>query len=270
LRTSSGTGIAGAGLASGLVLAALLARSAAVNADVPVFDRPQPAIFQVADVRLDGERHYARLVQMQRTLGLIDQDDLLLRRVRHVLDILVGQVAAVAPQFPAATWDVHVTRSPDVDGVSMSGGKLLVGEAFARGYDLSDPELAMVLAHEMAHVLADHFGETFAEAYAAAYTMLPRRPFPSLVAVRGTLEADPMVRIRLGPLWRMQELEADSLGFLLATRAGYRAEELLGFFEKLARLEAGAKRDFASTHPDGATRLLHARAIKVLVEANLL
>jgi Zn-dependent protease with chaperone function len=257
-------------LASGLLLAALLVRSVTVSADVPVFDRPQPAIFQDAELRSDGERRYANLLQTQEALGLIDQDGVLLHRARNVLNVLVGQVATLAPMFRSAMWEVHVTRSPDVDGLSMSGGKLLIGEAFVGRYELTEPELAMVLAHEMAHVLADHVGETFAAAYAVAYKMLPRQPFPSLVAVRGTLEADQSVKIQLGSLWRMQELEADSLGLLLAIRAGYRAEDLLGFFEKLARLDAGGEQDFAPTHPSAATRLLHVRAIKVLVEAKLL
>ena len=270
LRASSKEGIAATGLASGLLLAALLARPVAVSADVPVFDRPQPAIFQDSELRSDGEHQYANLLQVQEALSLIDQDDAFLHRARHVLDVLVGQVAGIAPKFRTATWEVHVTRSPDVDGLSMSGGKLLIGETFASSYELTDPELAMVLAHEMAHVLADHVGETFAAAYAVAYTMLPRRPFPTLAALRGTLEADQGVKIRLGSLWRMQELEADSLGFLLAMRAGYRAEDLLGFFEKLAQRDAGNEQGLAPTHPSGATRLLHARAIKVLVEAKLL
>ena len=178
----------------------------------------------------------------------------------------------MAPDFPDVRWEVHVTRAADVDGIAMGGGKLLIGERFIEDYRLTDGELAMVVAHEVAHVLGNHVGETYSEAYSVAYRMLPKQPFRSLDAVRGTLETDYRIRSGLGMLARMQELEADALGYVLAVRAGYRGTELLGFFAKIAAADDERPRASfgADTHPGGATRLLHARAVKLLVEAGLL
>jgi predicted Zn-dependent protease len=249
------------------MLALLLAPLA--RAEVPLFDRPQAATFNAAEVYRDGDLRYARLLRQLRSANLIERDDGLDRRVQRLFDGLVRHVADVAPDARALHWEVHVTRAADIDGMSMGSGKILVGRNFIESFALDDAGLAMVLAHEMAHVLANHAAETYSAAYDLAYTMLPRRPFATVDAVRGTLDADYSVRSRLGFLSRMQELEADSLGYVLAVRAGYRGADLLRFFDELAARD-DARSPTPASHPDGATRRLYARAMKLLVDAGLI
>jgi predicted Zn-dependent protease len=83
------------------------------------------------------------------------------------------------------------------------------------------------------------------------------------------MQANPGLVLGMGPLTRMQELEADALGLLLASRAGYPTAELVRFFEKLADKDGAAGVSESSTHPSGAIRLLYAKAVSQLIGAGM-
>jgi predicted Zn-dependent protease len=130
-----------------------------------------------------------------------------------------------------------VTSDPAVAAFCMAGGKILVGSEFVKSLDLSDGELAMLLAHEMAHALADH-----------------RRP-----VARRDMDIDPAEEVRLARMAMEQEVEADGIGMRLAHRAGWPAASLVGFFEKLA-VHRGAG-SFSSSHPPSDARIAAAREV---------
>jgi predicted Zn-dependent protease len=73
----------------------------------------------------------------------------------------------------------------------------------------------------------------------------------------------------MGPLARMQELEADALGLLLAIRSGYPPTELVGFYQKLADQDDVAGVSQTVSHPMGAVRLHYAKAVVQLIDAGM-
>jgi predicted Zn-dependent protease len=134
---------------------------------------------------------------------------------------------------------------------------------------LSDSELAMVLAHEMAHVLGHHHNEALSNAFILAFRHLPKTPVPFVALAVSAVQANPGILVAMQPLARMQELEADALGLLLASRAGYPIDELVGFYRKLAsQTDAGGIAETTS-HPSGAARLHHANAMSTVIDAGI-
>jgi len=237
--------------------------------EVPVTARPQEMVFSQTEVELADAKRYAGLTSRLRQYGELDTDTEAGARVLAIVARLAAAARTLVPAQADIAWEVHTTANPDVDGISMAGGKLLIGLPFIRGMGLTDSELAMVLAHEMAHVLGHHHGEALSNAFTLAFRNLPQKPVPFVALAVSAMQANRGLLHRAGPLARMQELEADALGLLLASRAGYPRSELVGFYEKLAHQDDAAGLAESVSHPSGPVRLHYARAVTQLIEADM-
>jgi len=78
------------------------------------------------------------------------------------------------------------------------------------------------------------------------------------------------LQLRLGRLWRMQELEADALGLVLARNAGWPAQDLLSFVDRLVADERDEAAPLAATHPSASTRRQYACVVSELYDAALI
>jgi predicted Zn-dependent protease len=66
----------------------------------------------------------------------------------------------------------------------------------------------------------------------------------------------------LMPYSRLQESEADQLGLIFMTMAGYDPNEALAFWERMAAQKGGkGPPEFLSTHPSDATRIANLRRL---------
>ncbi|HTD91856.1 MAG TPA: M48 family metalloprotease, partial [Burkholderiales bacterium] len=140
---------------------------------------------------------------------------------------------------------------------AMAGGKLLVGEEFIAKLELSDDELAYILAHEMAHVLAEHTRE-FAT---TARFFVGNGRNRDYWDIQNELDDSISVNLHMAPLYIQQELEADYMGYILGARSGFDPEAMPRMLRKL-QIEPAA--DF-TMHPSEGQRL--ARALAMLEAA---
>ena len=113
----------------------------------------------------------------------------------------------------------------------------MVGTQFIDNYQLSDNELAVALAHEIGHVIAEHVREQISLA-ASFEPVLPNRTL-KVEDVINDMESDISVFLRLQPLSRLQEMEADDIGIELAARAGVPPTAVTRFYTKLSQADAG-------------------------------
>lgn len=182
------------------------------------------------EFRLQAERQYRALLEQHRLHAQLDSGEVA-ARVHRVFARLVG---AVPPDRRDWAWEAHVTSDPSTTAFSIAGGKLLVGARYVERLRLDDGELAMLLAHEMAHVIAGH------------------------VRRRASADSgDPAEEVHEAQLAMGQELEADDAGIALALRAGYKAENLMRFFDELAMAEPAGT--FSASHPSARARAARAR-----------
>ena len=226
-------------------------------------------VFSQTEVELGEAKRFAALTSNLRQYGELDTDSDANARVLAIVQRLAAAARALVPEQAGVAWEVHTTTNPDVDGISMAGGKLLVGVPFIHGMHLTDSELAMVLAHEMAHVLGHHHNEALSNAFILAFRNLPKRPVPFVELAVSAVQANRGLLFDMQPLARMQEFEADALGLLLANRAGYSTAELVRFYEKLAAQDDAGGAAKTASHPSGAARLHYAGAISQLIEAGI-
>jgi len=145
--------------------------------------------------------------------------------------VFVRLLAAAFERYPNARrlrWELQLVRDEEISAECYSDGRILLSKAFVQRYARDEDQLAFVLGHEIGHALAQHVrGYYLAAATKIDVVGLTSDLLFENVATNGAL------RMSLAPLSREQEMEADRIGVMLATRAGFArrgAEDVLRDF----------------------------------------
>lgn len=219
-------------LRAGLILFGLFA-SVPVLAAVPLTGRVQHMLYSRAQVQAVAAAAYHRRIHQLADKGELDTNLYTLHRVRRLCSRLIAQAIRLKPVAAHWPWEVHVTTDPSVAAYSMAGGKILVGTHFLSSYRLTDNELAVVLAHEIGHVIAEHVREQVSMAASFNKSIPPHAR--KVADVISAMQSDISIYLRLQPLSRLQEMEADDIGINLAAHAGVPPSAVVSFYAKLAR-----------------------------------
>ena len=239
----------------------LLCGEAVVAGVVPVNGRPQQMLFattQVQDIAADTYRQ--RLAELSRA-DQLDRDPARVERVRQIAARIIAQTIDLKPEAAAWAWEIHVASSGKTDAYCMAGGKILIADAFLDDRQFNDAELAALLGHEIAHAIAEHVREELS-AVPSLDPAYARFDLDDVVAVLGW---DLSVTLRLAPLSRLHELEADDIGIHLAAKAGYDPRALLEFYRKLGLLDEGS--DLFHSHVASNQRLRAVEAFATYAES---
>ncbi len=239
-----------------LLFVVLLLEELVVSADVPINGRKQDMAFGREQVQAIAAAAYDHKLRDLARQGKLDQNAVLLQRVRRIAGRVIAQAILVKPVAAHWNWEVHVASTGRFDAECMAGGKILVSAAFLDREKLTDGELATLLAHEAAHAIAEHVREQLS----AVRLLNPAYAHFSAEDVIALIDWDLSVSLKLEPLSRLQELEADDIGIVLAARAGFDPRAIMGFYRKLARLDRGEKA-FFDTHGAGDQRERVAEAL---------
>ncbi|SFU80926.1 M48 family metalloprotease [Pseudoduganella namucuonensis] len=216
---------------------------------------PAAALSQ-EEVMAGAARLYRERMEELRVSRRLDADRAFHERVLRIAGPLIARAARDWPETARWDWEIHTTPDGDDHAYAMAGGKLLVSRAHARELELSDAELAMVLAHEIAHAALRHNLLEYEEAVRLEPAWAAR-PFAEL---EHAVDHDTGLMRKLAPLGILQEQEADREGMLLAWRAGWPALALARYFQKAARASSSPNfEQFA--HPSPSSRWQAAREL---------
>lgn len=225
--------------------------AAQIHAAVPVTGREQQMVFPRGPVQAAAATAYHQQVEQLAERSELDTEPQLLMHIRTLCSQLIAQAIRLKPDVAGWPWELHITSNPDVAAYSMAGGKLLVGTQFITHYKLNDRELSVALAHEIGHVIAEHVREQVSMA-ALLNTSVPLRARKA-VDVINAMQSDISIFLRLQPLSRLQEMEADDIGIELAARAGIPPSAVISFYGKLA--QTGSGQSIFDTHGSVAQRV---------------
>ena len=234
-------------------LAILLLSFSGVTGAQPLLEFRNDLAFEATTVNAFAAQVYHKRIQRLAAAGKLDLDRTLLKRVRDLIARLRPAAEYERPASARIAWEVHTCRKCDENASAMAGGKLLVGEEFIKDIKPSDDELAYLLAHEMAHVLAEHTRE-FATTARYFVGMGLKRNYAD---IQHELDESFGLQLRMAPLNKQQELEADYIGFILGARSGFKPEAMLSLLAKL-RSDGPSLMD---PHPSAGQRLQQARTM---------
>ena len=165
----------------------------------------------------------------------------------------------MSDQVKNFAWEFNLVKDSQLNAFCMPGGKIVVYEGIMN-LVASDDELAVVLGHEVAHAVAKHSNERMSQQKALEYggailgaiTQGASQTTQSLANTVFGLGANYGVML---PFSRKHETEADNIGLVLMTMAGYNPDCALTFWQKMSAGSTNSKAEFLSTHPSDATRI---------------
>lgn len=174
----------------------------------------------------------------------------------------------MADEVKNFSWEFNLVKDPQVNAFCMPGGKIVVYEGLLPLVP-SDDELAVVVGHEVAHAVAKHSNERMSQQLMAQYgaALLGAAVSNKSAAVQQAANVVYGVGAQYGvmlPFSRKHESEADYMGLVFMTMAGYNPDVAINFWKKMSAGKNGSTPEFMSTHPNDATRI--AAIQKVLPE----
>jgi predicted Zn-dependent protease len=170
----------------------------------------------------------------------------------------VGRWVAQQSDRPLLPWKFGVTESDHVNAFAAPGGYILVTRGMLQ-VTRNEAELAGVLGHEIAHVIRKHHLKAIKKG--AWATLLGA----GVAGAAAGTPSDQVVEALVGPtkelyargLDKDDEFEADRVGVVLATRAGYDPYGLPAALQVLGAIKADDPylALLFKTHPNPSTRL---------------
>ena len=163
-------------------------------------------------------------------------------------------------------WEFNLIDEPNtINAWCMPGGRV----AFYSGIlpvCQNEAGVAVVMGHEIAHAVANHSGERMSQemlvqlggiGLSAALQQKPQQTQQLALTVFGV--GTQVAGIL--PYSRKHEFEADRLGLIFMSMAGYDPNEAPKFWERMQALSGGnATPQFLSTHPSDANRISELKA----------
>jgi predicted Zn-dependent protease len=157
-------------------------------------------------------------------------------------------------------WEFNLIQDSAINAWAMPGGRVAVYTGIlpvAR----NDTGLAVAMAHEISHAIANHGDERLSQgliaqlggiALAEALRTRPELTQQLFLAAYGV---GAQVGVLL-PYSRLQESEADHLGLIFMSVAGYDPCAAVDFWRRMMQAQKGAAPpEFLSTHPSDQNRL---------------
>jgi len=156
----------------------------------------------------------------------------------------------------------HILEDPTYNAFAVPGGYIFINSGLIRLMERED-ELAGVLAHEIGHIQARHLARQMEKAkvtniatvLGALAAVLIGGPAASAIMM-GSMAAGESAMLKYS---RDDEREADTLGFNLASRAGYNPRDMISVFSKMNRQRWFQGADipvYLKTHPELESRIV--------------
>jgi hypothetical protein len=165
------------------------------------------------------------------------------------------KLATVIPAQYSWPYQFHVIPQKEINAFALPGGPIFVNAGTIQAAD-NEAELVGVIAHEMSHVYMQHSAK-----------QAPKQEWANIIGALGGLFGGSTVGnlARLGIQFgagtlllrysRKDESQADAVGAIIMYKAGYNAQAMADFFEKLEKESGGGGGpQFLSDHPNPGNR----------------
>lgn len=230
---------------------------------VPVTGRKQLNLVPDFMIKEMAFTQYDSVIKASPTLSQYDERAQMVTRTGTKIQQAVEsymQQNNMSKELKNFKWEFNTINENIVNAWCMPGGKVVV---YTGLLPVSQTErgLAVVMGHEIAHAIARHGNERMSEALLIGLgglvleEALKEKKQQTQMLFLGLYIVGSKLALEL-PNSRMQESEADKLGLIFMSMAGYNPEEAVPFWQRMAANNMGGKLpEFLSTHPSDETRI---------------
>jgi len=168
-------------------------------------------------------------------------------------------------------WEVKLLDAPKIANAwALPGGKMAVYSGLL-AMTKNEDGLAAVMGHEMGHAIARHSGERMSQEMATNAGLAVAAASLENSEYRDGIMAAMGVGLQFGialPYSRAHEYEADEIGLILMTKAGYDPYESVRLWDRMAARAKSQPLQFFSTHPNSTNRARRLESLipKILAE----
>jgi predicted Zn-dependent protease len=169
-------------------------------------------------------------------------------------------------------WESKLVDDKQVNAWCMPGGKIVFYTGILPICQ-NEAGIATVMGHEIAHALANHGGQRMKAAELQQYGAMALTLATSKkdTITQKTWQQYYGIGTQIGvmlPFSRSHELEADKIGLILLSVAGYQPEEAISFWERMEKHASGGQKppEFLSTHPSHDKRISQLRELIPVVK----
>ena len=242
-------------------LTTLLILTLAACGVVPITGRRQFNIVSDAQVLAASAQEYHKFISETPTANNTAQGQRVIRVAKKVASATEQYLRnnGFSSALNGLSWEFNVIQSNTINAFCMPGGKIIVLTGILNVCN-TDDMLAAVLAHEISHAIAKHSNESMSSRIAQQYggQLLGRAVgvqsgiLHTVISEMYGLGTEVLVNL---PYGRKQEYEADKMGLVFMTLAGYDPNGAIELWQKMARTTTATKPEFMSTHPTDEKRV---------------
>jgi len=236
-------------------------------AKVPITGRRQLNLFPSEQMTSLSFSQYEQVKKEGKLLPESDERLQMVRKVGNKISVAVNQYLShhgMKARVSEFEWEFNVLDEDIVNAWAMPGGKTMFYTGILPVCD-GEAGIATVMGHEIAHAVARHGNERMSQqlpvqlgamGLALATQDKPEETRNLLMAAVGAGSTFGLLHYS-----RLHESEADKMGLVFMTMAGYDPAVAINFWQRMAALKGGsAPPEFLSTHPSDERRINDIRA----------
>ena len=236
---------------------------------VPVTGRKQLNLVPDFMIKEMAFTQYDSVIKTSATLSQYDSRAQMVTRIGNRIQAAVESYMLqnnMSKDLKNFKWEFNTIQEETINAWCMPGGKVVVYTGLLP-VTQNETALAVVMGHEIAHAIARHGNERMSEALLVGMgglvleEALKEEKEQTQLLFLGLYVVGTTLALEL-PNSRMQESEADKLGLIFMSMAGYDPQEAVPFWQRMAAKNNGAKLpEFLSTHPSDETRIKNLSAL---------
>jgi len=169
----------------------------------------------------------------------------------------------ISDRISGFDWEFSLVEDKTANAFCLPGGKVVIYTGLLK-YTKDGNGLAVVIGHEIAHLIAKHGNERMSQQLLKQFgglalsLAISKKPQETQNLFNIVYELGSTLGVIL-PYSRLHELEADKLGLIFMSLAGYEPNASFAFWQRMSETHGSSIPVFLSTHPADSKRMMAIR-----------